>query len=196
MGLYRPQATGKEHPVAEVVTLAGSLSARSRSTAVLGYVREQLAARDVAVRHIALQGLPAEDVLYARADATPIRDAIRQIELADALVVATPIYKAAYSGALKAFLDLLPQRILERKVVLPIATGGSPHHLLAIDYALKPVLSALGAQHVLSGVYLLDAHIQLGEDGRADFEPLSLARLDASLDALAAALPLARAALA
>ncbi len=62
-----------------------------------------------------------------------------------AVVVATPIYKAAYTGGLKALFDILPQSALRGKTVLPLATGGSPAHLLAIDYALKPVLSALGA---------------------------------------------------
>src|SRR5256885_12419558 len=41
------------------------------------------------------------------------------------VVVATPIYKASYSGVLKSFLDLLPQFGLAGKVVLPLATGGT-----------------------------------------------------------------------
>ena len=57
------------------------------------------------------------------------------------VIVATPIYKAAYSGLLKVFLDLLPAEALRGKTVLPLASGGSVAHLLALDYALKPVLS-------------------------------------------------------
>jgi SsuE family FMN reductase len=75
----------------------------------------------------------------------------KQIEAAAALIVSTPIYKAAYTGALKALLDILPPAALDGKVVLPIATGGSFAHLLAIEYALKPVLSALGATDLLQG---------------------------------------------
>jgi FMN reductase len=63
------------------------------------------------------------------------------------VVVATPVYKAAYSGLLKVFLDVLPQTALKGKLVLPLATGGSPHHMLALDYALRPVLQSLGAPH-------------------------------------------------
>ncbi|MBV8882973.1 MAG: NAD(P)H-dependent oxidoreductase, partial [Chroococcidiopsidaceae cyanobacterium CP_BM_RX_35] len=74
-------------------------------------------------------------------------------------------YKAAYTGLLKAFLDLLPQEALRGKAVLPIATGGTIAHLLAIDYALKPVLSELKARHVLGGVYALDKQLQLQADG-------------------------------
>ncbi len=69
------------------------------------------------------------------------------------VVVATPVYKAAYTGLLKAFLDVLPRQTLLDKTVFPIAPGGSLAHLLTIDFAFKPVLSALGAQHVLNGLY-------------------------------------------
>jgi FMN reductase len=41
--------------------------------------------------------------------------------------------------------------------VLVLGTGGSAAHLLALDYALKPVLAALGARHILDSVYAVDA---------------------------------------
>jgi FMN reductase len=80
--------------------------------------------------------------------------------------VATPIYKAAYTGLLKAFLDLLPQGAFANKVVLPIATGGTIAHLLAIDYALKPVLSELKARHILGGIYVIDKQLQFQASGQ------------------------------
>ncbi|MDJ0475973.1 NAD(P)H-dependent oxidoreductase, partial [Pantoea eucalypti] len=61
--------------------------------------------------------------------------------------------------ALKTLLDLLPERALEHKVVLPLASGGSVGHMLALDYALKPVLNALKAQEILHGVYAEDSQI-------------------------------------
>lgn len=74
--------------------------------------------------------------------------AIAEVDLADALVVATPVYKASYSGVLKTFLDVLPQKAFARKAVLPLATGGTIAHLLSIDYALRPVLLSLCPRHV------------------------------------------------
>ncbi|TWW32354.1 NADPH-dependent FMN reductase, partial [Pseudomonas aeruginosa] len=47
---------------------------------------------------------------------------------ADGLRVATPGYTASCSGARKGRLDLVPERALEHKVVLPFATGGSSAH--------------------------------------------------------------------
>jgi FMN reductase len=75
------------------------------------------------------------------------------------VVVATPVYKAAYSGILKAFLDLLPQFGLTNKLVLPLATGGSQSHMLALDYALRPVLSSLNPKHVLPSIYATEAQV-------------------------------------
>lgn len=48
--------------------------------------------------------------------------------------------------------------------MLPLATGGSPAHVLALDYALCPVLAALGAQ-VCQGRFVLDRHIPAAPDG-------------------------------
>jgi FMN reductase len=48
-------------------------------------------------------------------------------------------------------------------VVLPMATGGSIAHMLAVDYALKPVLSALKAQEMLQGIFADDSQIAYGE---------------------------------
>jgi FMN reductase len=49
---------------------------------------------------------------------------------------------------LKTYLDLLPQKALVGKRIVPIAIGGSLGHLLAIENALKPVLSVLGATEI------------------------------------------------
>jgi FMN reductase len=82
---------------------------------------------------------------------------------ADGLIVSTPVYKASFSGALKTLLDLLPERALAHKIVLPIATGGSIAHMLAVDYALKPVLSALKAQETLQGIFADDSQVAYAE---------------------------------
>ena len=105
------------------------------------------------------------------------------------MLVATPIYKAAYSGLLKLFLDVLPADALRGKTVLPLATGGSPAHLLALDYALKPVLGALGARHLLDSVYATDA--QLPADGAGGFAPHAelVERLDRALRPLIVSSP-------
>ena len=102
--------------------------------------------------------------------------------------MATPVYKAAYSGALKTLLDLLPERALEHKVVLPLATGGSLARMLAVDYALKPVLSALKAQEVLHGVFADDSQIDMKAQPHPLPAPALALRLEEALESFYQAL--------
>lgn len=144
-----------------VVTLAGSPSATSRSTALLTRAGQILGDLGCNTQAIAIRDLPPEVLVYGRYDSADIRNASDIIRLANGIIISTPIYKAAYSGLLKMFLDLLPPNILENKLILPIAVGGSFAHSLALDYGLRPVLAAMGAHHVLGSLYLIDSQLQL-----------------------------------
>ena len=164
-----------------VVTLGGSPSQRSRSGVLLDRAKHWLNQNGVEVVSYQVRDFPAEDLLHARFDSPKIIDLLQQIENADGLVIATPVYKASFSGALKTVLDLLPERALSHKVVLPIATGGSNAHMLAVDYALKPVLASLKAQEMLQGVFAEDRQIAYRAEG-VDLDPALEERLDSSLD--------------
>ena len=149
-----------------VLLIAGSPSEHSRSAALLDAVSLRLARRGgLQVERLNIRELPAQALLLAEWGHPEIVKALAQVQRARAIVVATPVYKAAYSGVLKVFLDLLPQTALKEKTVLPLATGGSPHHMLALDYALRPVLQSLSARHILPGVYATDAQIPRSPEG-------------------------------
>ena len=172
-----------------VVTLGGSPSQRSRSGVLLDYAKRWLNQQGVEVVSYQVRDFPAEDLLHARFDSPKIIDLLQQIENADGLVIATPVYKASFSGALKTVLDLLPERALSHKVVLPIATGGSIAHMLAVDYALKPVLSALKAQEMLHGIFADDSQIAYGEgSAKAQLAPVLEQRLSEALEQFYSAL--------
>lgn len=142
-----------------VVAIGGSPSVKSRSTALLNYATDWLAQYGVDSYTVTLKDFLAEDLLYGNFDSPQIKELHRQLAQAKGVILATPIYKAAYSGVLKIILDLLPERALANKVVLPIATAGSSNHLLALDYALKPVIAALKAKEILQGVFANDQQI-------------------------------------
>lgn len=144
-----------------ILTIAGSPSANSRSAKLLDWVEYRLAREGQRVERLVVRDLPAEELLLARTSHPAIRAALDQVDRATAVVIATPIYKAAYSGLLKSFLDLLPQYGLTGKTVLPLASGGSLAHALAIDYALRPVLASLGAQSIVPGVFVEDKLLQI-----------------------------------
>ena len=172
-----------------VVLLSGSPAARSRTELLLDHVRQRLEAQQIEVTLLRVRDFPAEDLLHARFDSPAIEHLQAAVASADGLVVGTPVYKASFSGALKVVLDLLPERALANKVVLPLASGGSPAHLLAVDYALKPVLAALKAQEMLSGVFAVDKQITYPEAERpAQIDDELRERLDEALEQLVAAL--------
>ena len=171
-------------PSPHIVAISGSPAARSRSTALLQLALMSLEADSASQQLIHVRELPAAALLAADVQQPAIRAAADAVARADLVIVATPIYKAAYSGLLKTFLDLLPQDALRGKTVLPLATGGSPAHLLALDYTLKPVLAALGARHVLDGVFATDLQLQAHETGFVP-DPTLLERLDRALQGLA-----------
>lgn len=173
-----------------IVAVSGSPSARSRTAVAVDQSLSRLSAHGHQTAHIATRDLPPADLLAAVRYAPPISVALEAVTRADAVIVATPIYKAAYTGLLKAFLDLLPENALAARPVLPIATGGTVGHLLAIDYALRPVLTALGADRVLPGRFLLDADI---DRETAQLTPAASRRLDQAVASLVEALPLAAA---
>ena len=148
-----------------IVTLSGSPSPTSRTSMLARHVGAQLRAEGFTVEGIEVRDLPAEDLLLARATAPGLSAALGLIERADGLVIATPTYKSAYSGILKAFLDLMPQFGLAGKVVLPLATGGSMAHVLAIDYALRPVLTSMNPLQVVAGLFLWEKHLEKTDEG-------------------------------
>lgn len=145
--------------------LSGSPSARSRTAAVLRHLTDRFRGQGHQVRTTAVRELPAEALLTADTSHPRIKHVADTIAASDAVVVASPVYKAAYTGLLKSLLDLLPQFALSGKTVLPLATGGSPAHVLAIDYAFRPMLNSLGAEHVTQGYFLLDRLITVTDQG-------------------------------
>ncbi len=175
-----------------ILLIAGSPTAPSRSAALLAAAGLELGRQGLEPQTLSLREMPAEALLLADDGHAAIRAAVCQVAEARAIVIATPIYKAAYSGLLKVFLDLLPPDALRGKIVLPMATGGSPAHLLALDYALQPVLSALGARDILDAVFAADAQARRRDGGGVEFDADIRRRVDSAARELSARLAGAR----
>ncbi|MES2947994.1 MAG: NADPH-dependent FMN reductase [Pseudomonadota bacterium] len=169
-----------------VLLVAGSPSEYSRSAALLDAVQQRLQLRGVDVQRLHIRNLSPQALLLADTSHPTVAHAVAQVAQARAIVIATPVYKAAYSGVLKVFLDLLPQTAFKTKHVLPLATGGSPNHMLALDYALRPVLQSLGASHILPGIYATDAQVVVLPQGGYQVQADIAARLDESVNLLIA----------
>lgn len=104
---------------------------------------------------------------------------VRAVEAADAVILATPVYRATLTGALKNALDLLPIEALQAKPVGVVAMGATLHHFLGAESHLRDILAWFGAWQLPTGIYLSSADFADGKltDGAAS-----------SLDELVAAL--------
>jgi FMN reductase len=76
-----------------------------------------------------------------------------QVEASDLIVVASPTYKATYTGLLKAFLDRYATNALRGVVAIPVMTGADSGHSLAPAVSLGPLLAELGASVPFRGFY-------------------------------------------
>ncbi|MCX4910759.1 NADPH-dependent FMN reductase [Streptomyces sp. NBC_00878] len=174
--------------MATVLSVSGSPSPTSRTARLLRHLDARLTAQGHDVIPADVRTLPAEALLHADFDHPEIVRVIERFRGADGIVIGTPVYKAAYSGLLKSLLDLLPQYALEGKTVLPLATGGSTAHALAIDYGLRPVLASMGPAHITPGWFVLDKHIEVRENGAVVVEPAARKALERVADQFSAAL--------
>jgi FMN reductase len=80
---------------------------------------------------------------------------VAEVRASTILVVASPTYKAAYTGLLKAFFDRFPTDGLEKVIAIPLMTGGAPVHALAVDVSLRPLLVELGASLPTTSIFLV-----------------------------------------
>ena len=84
--------------------------------------------------------------------------AVATVKDADVLIVASPTFKATYSGLLKLFLDQFGAGSLRGvTAAFPVMLGAAPTHALAPELLLKPVLVEIGCHCPTQGLYLLDS---------------------------------------
>lgn len=171
-----------------IILLGGSPSPNASTSRLLQHVGEKLALHGRRVTRIEARELDPQALLAADCGDPGIARVLALVAAAEALVVATPVYKAAYSGLLKAVLDLLPQDGLAGKLVLPLASGGSQSHMLALDYALRPVLASMAPRSILPSIYATSDQLGRHADGCLALAPAIAARVALGVDQLDAEL--------
>lgn len=148
-----------------ILVVSASPSEKSKTAVLAQHVADRLTSMEMEARHLRLRDLPPEALVRADTKNTQIAEAAALLKDAHGVVLVTPTYKASYSGLLKVFLDLLPQYALAGKAILPLATGGTLAHALMLDYALRPVLHALGARHSVQGHFVIESVLDPTSDG-------------------------------
>lgn len=157
--------TENTHPAApSVVVVSGNPREGSRTLAAAEAAGRRVAELlgTAGVTTIELASFAGEILTAAHPAADEAKDRLARATVA---VVATPVYKASYTGLLKAFLDLYGPDGLAGVVVLPLVVSGNPAHALAGEAHLRPVLVELGAVVPTRTLTLTEA--QLPELGAA-----------------------------
>jgi len=98
---------------------------------------------------------------WSSADVRTAVDGVRSCSL---VVVASPTYKASYTGLLKSFLDWFSTTDLLGVTVVPVMTGAGAHHALAVEVHLRPVLIELGATVPTRGLYVTEGELAASDD--------------------------------
>jgi FMN reductase len=110
-----------------------------------------------------------------------VRSAAERIAACRLVVVASPTYKASYTGLLKSFLDWFSTTGLQGATVIPLMVGAGAQHALAVEVHLRPVLVEIGATLPTRGLYVTEAQLVVLQDVIGDWLAESAPGLRASL---------------
>jgi FMN reductase len=143
----------------KLVAVSGGLQRPSRTHALVDSLIAGLAAElELAPQVIYLSEIAPKfaGALLRSQLPVEVEAALTAIESADALIVASPIYRGTYTGLFKHLFDFVHQDALVDVPVLLAASGGSDRHALAIDHQLRPLFSFFQATTLPIGVYATD----------------------------------------
>lgn len=150
--------------MARIVTVLGSVTAPGRLSSAVAGAMERAAERGQAASVIDLGQLR-----LGFADGRPPEQLdddtgrlVAEVSDAEAVILATPIYRATLTGALKNALDLLPIEALKDKPVGIVSMGATLHHFLGAESHLRDILAWFGALTAPNAVYLSSADFENG----------------------------------
>ncbi|HEY0214258.1 MAG TPA: NAD(P)H-dependent oxidoreductase [Paenirhodobacter sp.] len=174
-----------------IMGLAGNLSPVSKTRNFVETALSRAATRvEARTGVIDIAGFGAElGVARSLADFSPAgRARIDRLLTADALIVATPVYKGSYPGLFKHLIDLLDTTAFLHKPVLLASVGGGDRHALAVEHQLRPLFAFFEARVLATAIHVSDRDFSDGAL-RSD---TALTRLDRALGEFEAIFPAAR----
>ncbi|WP_323815404.1 NAD(P)H-dependent oxidoreductase [Cellvibrio sp. NN19] len=164
-----------------VLGFSGGLSVPSKTHGLVNAIVERFASRvdvDAEVIDLAQIATGFGGALYRQHLPSELKLVLEHIEAADVLVVASPVYRAAYPGLFKHVFDLVERKALEGKAIILAANGGSAHHALILESHLRPLFNSLGSFTVPTGIYTQASDF----DGYSLNNAGVLERVDAAID--------------
>ncbi|AQT59647.1 NAD(P)H-dependent oxidoreductase [Cellvibrio sp. PSBB023] len=164
-----------------ILGFSGGLSVPSKTHGLVNAIVERFATRakvEAEVIDLAQVATGFGGALYRQHLPSELKSVLERIEAADVLVVASPVYRAAYPGLFKHVFDLIERDALEGKAVILAANGGSAHHALILESHLRPLFNSLGSFTVPTGIYSQSSDF----DGYYLSNPSVLERVDVAIN--------------
>lgn len=143
-----------------IVGLSGSLSAPSRTRSLVASIVSEIENRSSYTSSLIDIADIVQDLgqTFSTNNLVPaLQDAYDALKSADILVIGVPVYKASYPGLFKHFFDLIDPKLLEGKVAVIAATGGSDQHALVLEHQLRTLLNFLGVYSAPKTVFAKDS---------------------------------------
>jgi FMN reductase len=145
--------------VPAVTVVVGNPRPRSRTAAVATEVGRRIAAGLGAPDEVLLIDLADHAARLFDPEDAELRALGAAVAAAPTCVVASPTYKATYTGLLKVFLDRFGSDGLAGVVAVPVMVGASATHALAPEVHLRPLLVELGALTPTRALYLIEGEL-------------------------------------
>lgn len=106
---------------------------------------------------------------------------IEELEGADILIAASPVFRGSYTGMFKHLFDMVDQYALANKLVILAATGGSDRHALVLEHEMRPLFAFFQANVAPVAYYASAADF----DGTLILNPEIYGRIEVGLGDLA-----------
>lgn len=173
----------------KVVAVSGSLQRPSRTLVLVEELLATLGRATPIDSHLIELGVIGPQIggaLYRNRLSAAAEAEIAAIESADLLIVASPVYRATYTGLFKHLFDFIHHEALIDVPVLLAATGGSDRHALVIDHQLRPLFSFFQARTLPIGVYATEKDFEGYEIGTGALRDRVTLAIDRALPLLPA----------
>jgi FMN reductase len=161
--------TAQPNDTVSIVAVIGSVTPPGRLRRAVEQALERLTERTCTQTHL----IDLAETKIAFADGRPPGelgdDTAAVIDLlvaADVVLLATPVYRGSFTGALKNLLDQLPVETLEGRATAIVAMGQTQHHFLGAERHLRDVLAFFGAVVAPVASYLSAEDFTDGVPGR------------------------------
>lgn len=150
----------------KILAVVGNPKVASRTLEVAMEVTRQIAAwLNTAGQDTEIDAIDIAEMSAGLLDwpSAPVNAALERMKTADLLIVASPVYKASYTGLLKVFLDRVPMEGLGGLPAVPVMVAAAPGHGLAVDAYLRPLLVEIGASCPTRAVFMLESQLPEAE---------------------------------